>query len=92
MLTLTLLPLVVLRSYHGSTLPNDKKYDQFEFKEFEDNKLNITKKLKFVLGKSRKQCRKRRKCWLPAFSPFPTMFSRGLFIRVVKSKACVVKI
>ena len=22
-----------------------------------------------------KHCRKRRKCWLPAFSPFPTMFS-----------------
>ena len=36
-------------------------------------------------GKDRKQCGKRRKCWLPAFSPFPTMFSRGLFLRVVKS-------
>ena len=23
----------------------------------------------------RKHCRKRRKCWFPAFSPFPTMFS-----------------
>ena len=23
----------------------------------------------------RKHCGKRRKCWLPAFSPFPTMFS-----------------
>ena len=23
----------------------------------------------------RKYCGKRRKCWLPAFSPFPTMFS-----------------
>ena len=23
----------------------------------------------------RKKCGKRRKCWLPAFSPFPTMFS-----------------
>ena len=22
-----------------------------------------------------KHCRKRRKCWFPAFSPFPTMFS-----------------
>ena len=22
-----------------------------------------------------KHCGKRRKCWLPAFSPFPTMFS-----------------
>ena len=24
---------------------------------------------------------KRRKCWLPALSLFPTMFSRGLYLR-----------
>ena len=36
----------------------------------------MTQKLKFVLKKSRKYCGKRRKCWLPAFSPFPTMFSK----------------
>ena len=29
-------------------------------------------------GKGRKHCGKRRKCWLPAFSPFPTMFSKAL--------------
>ena len=34
----------------------------------------------------RKHCGKRRKCWLPAFSPFPTMFSKGFFFRVVKSQ------
>ena len=28
-------------------------------------------------------CGKRRKCWLPEFSPFPTMFSEALFLRVV---------
>ena len=27
----------------------------------------------------RKHCGKRRKCWLPAFSPFPTMFSNPFF-------------
>ena len=27
----------------------------------------------------RKHCQKRRKCWLPAFSPFPTMFSKDFF-------------
>ena len=26
------------------------------------------------------------KCWLPAFSPFLTMFSKGFFSRVVKSR------
>ena len=35
---------------------------------------------------AKKHCGKRRKCWLPAFSPFPTMFSVGLFFRVIKSR------
>ena len=26
-----------------------------------------------------------------AFSPFPTVFSKGFFLRVVKSRDCVVK-
>ena len=30
------------------------------------------------------------KPWLPAFSPFPTMFSKGFFPRLVKSRDCVV--
>ena len=46
--------------------------------------------------KGRKHCGKRRKCWLPAFSPFPTMvspfptiFSKGLLFWVIKSSDCV---
>ena len=39
----------------------------------------------------RKHYGKRRKCWLPAFSPFPTMFSKGFFFKVVRSWDCVVK-
>ena len=31
------------------------------------------------------------KCWLPAFSPFPTMFSDGFFFKVVKIPDCEVK-
>ena len=38
----------------------------------------------------RTHCGKRKKCWFPAFSPFPTMFSKTLFLSVVKSD-CVVK-
>ena len=34
---------------------------------------------------------KGKKCWLPAFFPFPIMFSKGLFLRIVKSRDCVVK-
>ena len=33
---------------------------------------------------------KGEKCWLPAFSPFPTWFSKPFFIRVVKGGDCVV--
>ena len=33
-----------------------------------------------------------RKCWLPAFSLFPTMFSKGFFIRQVKSRDCFVTV
>ena len=31
----------------------------------------------------RKHFGKRRKCWLPAFSPFPKMFSKAFLYRVI---------
>ena len=34
---------------------------------------------------------KKRKCWVPASSSFPTMFSKDLFYGVVKGWDCVVK-
>ena len=54
-------------------------------KAFADNKINVSQKLKFVLGRVEKCCGKRRKCWLPAFSSFPTIFSKGFSLRVVQS-------
>ena len=39
----------------------------------------------------RKNCGTKWKCWLPAFSPFPKMFSKVFFFRVIKSQDCVVK-
>ena len=42
-------------------------------------------------GNDTKHFGKRRKCWLPAFSPFPTMFSKGFLYRFLKSHDCVVK-
>ena len=48
---------------------------------------NIT----IFVGKSGKHCGERRKCWLPAFSPFPKMFSKVVYLRVVKSWHCMVK-
>ena len=74
-----------------NSLPNDKILDQSKLKAFADDKINVKKKNEICSGKGRKYCGKRRKCWLPAFSPFPTMFSKGLFPRVVKSRDCGVK-
>ena len=34
---------------------------------------------------------KRRKCWLPAFSPISTIFSKGFFLMGFNSCHCVIK-
>ena len=34
---------------------------------------------------------KRRKCWLPAFPTFSTMFSKVFFFMVVKALDCMIK-
>ena len=75
--------LYLHRNICCSSLPNDKRLDPSKLKAFADEKIDVTKKI----GKSRKHCRKR----LPAFSPFPTMFSKPFLLRVVKSRDCVVK-
>ena len=49
-------------------------------------------KIKICFGKGRKHCGRSRKCWLPAFSPVPAIFSKGLYLTVVKSQDCVVKV
>ena len=48
-----------------------------------DNKINVTQKLKIVFGKDEKHFEKRRKCWVPAFSPFLRLFSKVPFLGVV---------
>ena len=75
-----------------NSLPNDRFLDWSKLKAFADDKINVTEKQKFFWGwMDGKHCGKKRKCWLPAFSPFPTMFSKGFFFRVIKSWDCLVK-
>ena len=71
-------------------LPNDKILDQSKIKAFADNKKKCDQKIEICLGMGRKHCVERRKCWLPAFSLFPTMFSKAFFLGVLKSRDCVV--
>ena len=73
-----------------NSLPNDKFLYWFKFKAIADNKIIVDEKMDFVLGTVENIAGKRRKCWLPAFSPFPTMFSKGFFPRIVKSRDCLV--
>ena len=71
-------------------LPNDKVSDWSKLKAFADGKSNVTK-IEICFGKGKKHCRKRRKCWLRAFSPFATMFSKDFLYRVIKIRDCVGK-
>ena len=57
-------------------LTNNISLDWFNLKACAHDKINVNENLKFVV-KGRKYCVKRRKCWLPAFSPFPSIFSIG---------------
>ena len=49
----------------------------------------IWRKWHKVIQMGRKHCGKRRNCSLRAISPFPTVFSKGLFPRGVKRRHCV---
>ena len=49
----------------------------------------IWRKWQKVIQTGRKHCGKRRNCSLRAISPFPTVFSKGLFPRGVKRCSCV---
>ena len=44
------------------------------------------KKIKFMLYKVENIVGKGKKCWLPAVSLFPTMFSNGFFLSVAKRR------
>ena len=58
---------------------------------FADDILKLGKKMISVFCRVKKPCGKKRKCWLPAFSPFPTKFSCSFLVIVMKSQDCFVK-
>ena len=72
-------------------LLNDKVQDWSKLKEFADVNINVTEKLKFVVEKIENCVGEGEKCWLPALSPFPSLLSKGLFLRAVKSCDHVLK-
>ena len=64
-----------------NTLQDNHILDWSKWKALADDKLIMTSKLEICYWQDRKHCGKRRKCRLPAFSPFPTMFSKDLFFQ-----------
>ena len=76
---------------HHSTLYRQQNFRQVQIESLYRQQNKCESKIEIWYGKGRKHCGKRRKCWLPAFSPYLTMFSKGLFLRIVKSYDCVVK-
>ena len=68
-------------------LPKDKCLDWSKLKAFADDKITDFM-TEILFGMGRKHCGKRRKCWSLAFSPLPIIFSKGSFVRVLKSQDC----
>ena len=69
------------------SLPNNKIWDQSNLKAFVENIWNVVQLMICVTDWVENIMGKKGKCWLP----FPTMFSKGFFPRVVKSQDCVLK-
>ena len=61
-----------------NSLPNNKYLDGSKLKALADYKIKCDPKIEMCFGKGRNHG-KRRKGWLPAFFPFPRMFSNGPF-------------
>ena len=72
--------------HHFNSLPNDKFLDPTKFKAFANDKSIVPKIMISQHDRVENTVEKKRKCWLQAFSPFLTMFSKGFFLRVVKSR------
>ena len=62
-----------------------------KLKAFADDKLDVAKMTISVFDQVENTGGKEEKCWSPAFSPFPLVFSKAIFCRVFKSGDCVVK-
>ena len=64
--------------------PKRQILDSLKMKEFADDNLKFDEN-----GTGRKLCGKRKNCSLRAISPFPTEFSKDLYCRHVKTRACL---
>ena len=73
------------------TLSQTTNFRLFQTQRVYRRQFQILWKWQKVLKTSRKYCEKRRNCSLRAISPFPTVFSKDLYCRHVKTRACLGK-
>ena len=73
---------MVLNTEFNSTNRQNFRRDEIEGIRGQENRFDSVADIYFV--KSGKHCGKRRKCWLPAFFHFPSMFSKGFFPCLLK--------
>ena len=71
-------------------LPNNNILDWSKLKAFADDKIKVIESLKFVLWRVENIVGKGENAGYQHFLLFPTMFSKGFFLRGVKSRDCVV--
>ena len=74
-----------------NSLPNDKILDWSNLKAFVDDKIKVTENLKFVHGRVENIVGKGKNTGFQHFVLFPLMFSKSLFLKVVKSWDYMVK-
>ena len=78
-------------SNYLNSVPNNKIFNQSILKAFADDKIHVTQKLKFASGRVENIVGNGENAGYQQFFPLPIMFSKGYFLRVVKSRDCVVK-
>ena len=71
-------------------LPNDYSLTLFKLKSIANDKINVTLKLTFFIGWVENIVGKGENAGYQHFSPFPTIFSKVFFCRVIKNRDCVV--
>ena len=73
------------------TLSQTTNFRLFQIESVCRRQFQIGWKWQNVFQPARKHCGKRRNCSLRAISPFPTVFSKDLYCRHVKTRACLGK-
>ena len=73
------------------TISQMAKFRLFQTKRVCRRQFRIRWKWQKVLEMGKKHCGKRRNCLLRAISPFPTVFSKDLYCKHIKARACLGK-